>query len=117
MRILENRFDIEVETWDDPGDYPNALAAGPLPSYQYVCEVPGRLIVQLEFGDDDPGEEAVEIAQEHADLPDGVTVTKWDMQRDGDKLTFEVADFEAERPEREGPDPDELRDAWLDRNY
>ena len=52
MKIISNTLEIKIGRWDDPGDYPNALAAGPLPSYDYVEEVFGALVIQLEDGDD-----------------------------------------------------------------
>lgn len=37
-----------IERWDDPGDYPNALAGGPLPSHNYPAGIEGELIIEQE---------------------------------------------------------------------
>jgi len=51
MKVLSNTLELCIETWDDPGDYPNALASGPLPSYSYIAGVDGILRVELEESD------------------------------------------------------------------
>jgi hypothetical protein len=46
-KIISNTLSWEVETWDDPGDYPNSLASGPQPSYQYYEHSGGELVLEL----------------------------------------------------------------------
>ena len=29
-------FDVDIETWSDPGDYPSSVGRGPLPSFDYI---------------------------------------------------------------------------------
>lgn len=50
-KLLKNEFELLIETWDDPGDYPNALAAGPLPSYQYLAGMEGDARYQLTYAE------------------------------------------------------------------
>ncbi|NDD54517.1 hypothetical protein EBZ39_11690 [bacterium] len=47
MKIISNDLYCQIERWDDPGDYPNGLAAGPLPSYSY-CEFGGEFVFETE---------------------------------------------------------------------
>lgn len=47
MRIVSNTLEAEVDTWDDPGDYPNAVASGPLPSYNFISAVNGSVVLEL----------------------------------------------------------------------
>ena len=47
MKIIKDTLEPEFDSWDDPGDYPNALAGGPLPSYNYLSGVNGDLVVEL----------------------------------------------------------------------
>ena len=47
MEMITNTLSLLVERWDDPGDYPNALAAGPLPSYEYIAGLEGELRLLL----------------------------------------------------------------------
>lgn len=70
-RVLVDTLSFDIETWDDPGDYPNGVASGPLPSYDYpVCE--GELICLV--GTD--WESLVEV-------PKPFEVTKWAVSQDG----------------------------------
>jgi hypothetical protein len=41
LRVKEQAFEIGQTTFEDPGDYPNALGARPLPSHEYVEEIYG----------------------------------------------------------------------------
>lgn len=41
LRVKEQAFEIGQTTWDDPGDYPSAMGARPLPSHEYVEEIYG----------------------------------------------------------------------------
>lgn len=67
--VLYNTLSFEVETWDDPGDYPSNAGAGPLPSYKYaVCD--GEVRVYGDFDLDSL-------------VPSGFEVTKWKEHDDG----------------------------------
>ena len=55
MKCLKNTLKIEVEVWDDPGDYPNAVAGSALPSHASLAST-GELV--LELGED--GDESIE---------------------------------------------------------
>lgn len=41
LRVKEQAFEIGQTQWDDPGDYPSAMGARPLPSHEYVEEIYG----------------------------------------------------------------------------
>jgi len=77
MKILENTLKAKWERWDDPGDYPNNVASGPLPSHDFIESIDGHVLLKIEddidliafnedFGDD-------------LDVPEGVKVTSWDI--------------------------------------
>jgi hypothetical protein len=51
MKIIVNTLKAGIETWDDPGDYPSGAGSWPLPSYDYVAEISGHLIVQVDKKD------------------------------------------------------------------
>jgi hypothetical protein len=53
MKIIKNTLELITETWSDPGDYPNALAKGPLPSTICVEDIKGHIIIQIEKSDKD----------------------------------------------------------------
>lgn len=59
MKIIENNLFVRVERWEDPGDYPNALAAHALKSY-YYCEYDGVFTFQCETDEDRKDLETVE---------------------------------------------------------
>jgi hypothetical protein len=48
MKVLQNSLKLEIDTWDDPGDYPSNAGSGPLPSYDFVVCVDGQLLIELE---------------------------------------------------------------------
>lgn len=49
LRAAESNFQVGITSEDDPGDYPNALAAGPLPSRAYVEEIYGGAELKLDI--------------------------------------------------------------------
>lgn len=61
MKIVNDTLQLLVETWDDPGDYPNSLAAGPLPSYNYVTGVEGELQIELSAEEMEDFRETLEV--------------------------------------------------------
>lgn len=119
MKTTKNTLEISVDTWSDPGDYPNALAASPLPSYDYVDGIDGELVVELEaddfecpedtWDDDDQREDWLKShwhtdgLNDHAieELPSGVTHASWEITRVGTTVTMMVTECEAEVPECE----------------
>lgn len=110
MKILKNKFSVEWDEWSDPGDYPNNAASGPLPSYGYVEAINGQFVISLELGDieedDENNEQLEEIAKNHADIPKGISVNEWDITKKGDKVIFEVADFDASNYDIGPDEPD-----------
>ena len=47
MKIIKNNLYCHAEQWDDPGDYPNAVAGSSLRSELY-CEFGGEFIFEAE---------------------------------------------------------------------
>ena len=98
MKIITNEFELETETWSDPGDYPSNAGSGPLPSYDYISDITGELIVELEDGETFIDDEVKDYAWENAATPNGITVKKWELnygknQLEG-RVTITVASFE-----------------------
>jgi hypothetical protein len=101
IKVISNTLEVEWERWDDPGDYPNAVASGPLPSYDYAI-VEGELVIEA----DDPEEFEDIDADELADLS-GVKVTSWGKKIEGTRCTLWVEECEGERPEPDYDDRDD----------
>ena len=129
MKTLSNTLALEIDTWDDPGDYPSGAGAGPLPSYNYVGSVSGAIVIKLESSDFtemvDMGYLSGEVANailEAGDIPyeyrpeikefvldqieydlDRVRVTKWAVTFKGLQAFLEVEEFDADswEPEEE----------------
>ena len=99
MKILENEFRVEFDRWEDPGVYPSGAGGYPLPSYDYVCDVPGHILIEIEPGDLDPDvdaeEQYQEMAAENADIPSGIRVTEWAWSYpDTNKISLSVQNFD-----------------------
>ena len=85
MKIIKNTLEVITSVWEDPGDYPNALARGPLPSHLCVDDISGYLLIQVEKSDkenDDfegckPDEIMQSLMEDHTIKVDGVVVTSW----------------------------------------
>ena len=99
MKVIKNTLEPVIGRWDDPGDYPNGLAGGPLPSKDFVSEIKGSITVQLSK---EELEEAIEFwLAEHEkmdvidhDLPD-IRVRNWEIgEIKGDLVTLYVEEFE-----------------------
>lgn len=120
MNTIENTLEREIETWDDPGDYPSGAGGGPLPSYQYVSGISGTIVIQLEdgeykdvleFGEGDFGGCILEwINNRPNDIPadlSGAQIKKWRLDSvlyqdsASPKLTLSVDEFDADVPEQE----------------
>jgi hypothetical protein len=101
MKVIKDTLEPLMETWDDPGDYPNALAAGPLPSYNYFAGVDGDIILELTAEELADYAECPEDFLDNMDIemPDGVRWIKWRQDSlEGSLLTLSVDEAE--------PDPD-----------
>ena len=112
MKLLNSTLKLHIETWDDPGDYPNGLASGPLPSKQFVESVEGRVTVQLEPSDIDSMEGDISLDSLGDYLTDnagsvdhgmpGLRVKRWGICKLDDTIvTLDVSEFEAGVPERD----------------
>ena len=108
MKIISDTLEPVIDSWDDPGDYPSGAGSGPLPSYDYVAEVAGEIVLELESSDFTDGFPEIEY-----DLPHGIKVKKWDIDYRrgpgeiglGMKVILSVAEFEADNVEQEYPEP------------
>lgn len=133
MKTIEDSLKLELDTWDDPGDYPSGAGSGPLPSYTFVAGIEGKVVMELEDGDtvelpitaasvqryvdDNPGEVRHDVL--------GLTVAKWNVDKvDGKRIELTVSDadgaFEAECPSDDyydEPDYDDDRDLDYDDPY
>jgi hypothetical protein len=105
-KVLKDTLSTLVETWDDPGDYPNAVASGPLPSYNYIAGMEGELVVELTAeelaewkeleGDDSAIQDFITDTVDPT-LPRGITnVNKWLHQLEGNQLTLWSEDVEGD---------------------
>lgn len=124
-RLLDSNVSAESGRWDDPGEYPSGAGSGPLPSYNYLESLDGKIVFEIipeltalfdQAESDGPlpyneffEGSLTEIANEHAneELP-GIHVM-WDIVRQGNKIIFSARDFDASEVEM----PDSGRD-WDD---
>jgi hypothetical protein len=90
VNTIENT--IEVEKWDDPGDYPNAVAASPLPSH---LEAYGTIVVELDETETESGSwENLFSDYLNEEYPhDGYTIN-WEWKREGRMVTAWVESAE-----------------------
>jgi hypothetical protein len=113
MKTISETLALEIERWDDPGDYPSNAGSGPLPSYDYIAGVVGDITIKLEvsdYGDTEiiPGREipidvftyVTDAGFDYGDDLYGVRVTKWDLagwsfRDDGFELTLTAEEFDA----------------------
>lgn len=117
MKIKDNLKPL-IETWDDPGDYPNALAAGPLPSHKYVEGIEGELVIELVADEYQEFQETLEA--ESLDfwvrevlyyaLPEGVLSAEWQLDKtepgsEATLITLSIKEVEAD-PDYRGPESD-----------
>ena len=98
MKTLSDTTKILIETWSDPGDYPNAVAQSPLPSYDYVAGIEGK--VRYELTDEEVAElkETLAIEKDRTALddwlrkkaempiPEGALSVRWDVCLEGNVL-------------------------------
>ena len=109
MHIVNNTLKLVVENFEDPGDYPNALASGPLPSYKYIAGVDGEVIIELDQEELTAYQECPEDFLSDLDIPMLDGVGSWKLVVD--ELQSNVMTLHAEDVEGDpnwGPDePDE----------
>ena len=111
MKILKDSLEVEIDTWDDPGDYPSGAGAGPLPSYSYVAGVNGSLVVEI------PKEELLEegdFSNVEYDLS-GITVSKWTILKHEFNAEIQVHTFTLEVDEFDSSAYSD--DSWMDIEY
>jgi len=48
MKILKNTLSVDLDIWEDPGDYPNNAGRSPLPSSYCLQDITGNLIIRIE---------------------------------------------------------------------
>jgi len=108
MKITSNTLQLLVETWEDPGDYPNSIASGPLPSYKYIAGIEGEVHAELtpeeetelvQLFVETQGSVITEWFEEHGlSLPDGVlsSTAKWDIKFNIGSIIAEVSEVEAD---------------------
>ena len=96
---IKNTLKPNIDTWDDPGDYPNSLAAGPLSSYDYVDSIDGEIVFTLTDEEIQEYEESEEDFIESLDLPkfENVHSVHWLHELANDTLTLTVDEVESER--------------------
>lgn len=99
MKVLKNTLELETDTWSDPGDYPNSLAAGPLPDRKEVVGVLGELVVELTPEEFANYQECPEdfLSEMDVETPDGVSWCKFKVtETKGTALTIEVDDYDVD---------------------
>ena len=116
MEILSNTLESVIEEWSDPGDYPNAVASRPLPSYQYIESVDGEVCIKLDAEDIQAMHECREdfLGNLDVDLPPEIQRVEWHAIKieikDGHTiLVLTVAKFEAS-PDCGQDDPPDRED-------
>lgn len=97
MKTIRNSIEFDAYTWDDPGEYPNAVAGYALPSYQ-VCDSAGELVIEAE--DDEELQSFNDIEDWFDDWTSGCSdcpVTRpkyfditWNFQQNGRQMTITV---------------------------
>ena len=124
MKIIKNTLELEIDEWSDPGQYPNALASGPLPSYDYIAGVDGEVIIELDQEELAAYQECPEDFLSDLDIPmlDGVGSWKFVVDElQGNVMTLHAEDVEGDpnwgvdEPDDEPDWGDYDYDPWLDR--
>jgi len=100
MRTSAN-FKIRWSHWQDPGDYPNALAGNALPSFWYP-EISGRCVIELEPHEIEPTREQLEeMAADECPAQVLKWILCWDWEHRERRATLEVEEFDPDSVERE----------------
>ena len=110
MKIVSNDLYCKIEWWDDPGDYPNGLAAGPLPSEAY-CDYGGSFIFEAENENEIKELEEVDDwigdwCGSECDI-DSYTNPSYCCKVEGNRCVVTIVDADPEEPEYDGPDRDD----------
>jgi hypothetical protein len=105
MIIIKNDLEVEVDEWDDPGDYPSNAGSGPLPGYKYIGAVNGEVVLEL------TDEELVDLPEFidnlEIDFPSELKTCKFKQESlVGHTLVLIVSEFEAEVVEEGDYDDD-----------
>ena len=93
-RVIEDTLEMIYETWEDPGDYPNGVAAGPLEPFEYFAGIDGHLVLWLSDAEcaqysRDGYDFADEIARESMRLFDLPPDFEWHFALENNVLTCE----------------------------
>jgi hypothetical protein len=104
MKILNNDLYCQTEVWDDPGDYPNAVAGYPLPSETY-CDFGGVFEFEAENEDEikeleDPNDMVYDWVYEECEIERGCSLDL-DIQVEGNRcvVTIVSAEYEPDEPD------------------
>lgn len=92
MKVIKNDLTFEMETWEDPGDYPSGAGSGPLPSYSYATSE-GEVIVEDVENEDDLTDYLLD------NVPSPFVVVSWDIVEDGKQRICTPKDVEMEDDE------------------
>ena len=112
MKTIKNTLEVEMDRWDDPGDYPSNAGAGPLPSYTFLAGLDGE--VQIELTDEEIGwyNECADdfVSELDIDLPNGILSVTWDRELKGNILTLTATAVEGDPDycDSDGPEYDPM---------
>jgi hypothetical protein len=120
MKVISNTLKAVWDRFEDPGDYPNALAAGPLPPGPWrVSELEGQVVVDLTLIEfhrviDMGFPEFVDAETNGIKMPDGIRECSWYMDDfklsdQGIRLTLSCREFEPDI-DYQGPEPPDHRE-------
>ena len=115
MKTISNTLKAIWDRWEDPGDYPNSLASGPLPPGPWrVSEIEGEVVVELTLDELSQAfsvgfAEFVSSETDGIDMPDGVLSCVWQLDEivhlaPGYLLTLSCREFEPDHSYC-GPEP------------
>jgi hypothetical protein len=107
MKIISNDLYCGIERWDDPGDYPNGLASGPLPSHHY-CEYGGEFVFEAENDEelkelDNVDDWIGDWVNDKCDIT-SYTNPSYHCEVEGNRCVVTITSADPEEPEYDGPD-------------
>lgn len=87
MKILKNTLAVEIDIWEDPGDYPSNGGRYPLPSSYCLQDITGNLIIQIEPEDKEsedwdqlgPAINLYTLMEDHRIIVQGVKILNWQL--------------------------------------
>lgn len=92
MKLVENTLSLEIETWDDPGDYPNAVAFSPLPSTSNAVII-GHVVFEFDKPEDfENFDDLSEWIWNYVDL--NISHVTWNANLENNICTVTVSQFE-----------------------